>query len=188
MTTYVAANTGTPRESAAETWPQNMTLMLTNEPIVSMVDLQAWMRRSKPLLCQFTLPPPPDIQDATSNTHSYQKLFQYVTSKPFYTVAAWTLPSGKHCNNVIFVALNKIGLIGAFFPRTGIPEMPKPLPPGSSQVDISTRTPPMTPEQREAVLTQIKRRWDFQLQQFRFLKMRLHTARGKQQHRSGDVL
>lgn len=98
-----------------------------------------------------------------------------------YTVAAWTLPSGKHCNNVIFVALNKIGLIGAFFPRTGIPEMPKPLPPGSSQVDVSTRTPPMTPEQREAVLIQIRRRWDFQLQQFRFLKTRLHTARGKQQ-------
>lgn len=59
--------------------------------------------------------------------------------------------------------------------------MPKPLPPGSSQVDVSTRTPPMTLEQREAVLIQIKRRWDFQLQQFRFLKTRLHAARGKQQ-------
>jgi hypothetical protein len=60
--------------------------------------------------------------------------------------------------------------------------MPKPLPPGSSQIDMGMRTPPMTPEQREAVLIQIKRRWDYQLQHFRFLKTRLHAERGKQQH------
>lgn len=88
---------------------------------------------------------------------------------PKYATAAWTLPSGEQCNNVLFFPLPG-GLAGAFFPLTGIPEVPKagghPVA-GLNSVpqEALARLQAMSPEQREMVMAQIKRQRELQLQQ-----------------------
>lgn len=42
-----------------------------------------------------------------------------------YATASWTLPNGVLKENVLIFPFNNLGLCGAFFPLTGIPEMPK---------------------------------------------------------------
>jgi hypothetical protein len=74
-----------------------------------------------------------------------------------YAVAAWTLPSGGQENNVLVFPVSNQVLLGAFFPATGIPEMPKPHP---------TAVPPtllahlqrLQPEQREYLIGQLRQR------------------------------
>jgi hypothetical protein len=73
-----------------------------------------------------------------------------------YATAAWTLPSGEQGNNALFFSVNG-GLVGAFFPVNGIPEMPKPtgLPP--LPPEFMAKLHAMTPEQREQVIQRIRR-------------------------------
>ena len=77
-----------------------------------------------------------------------------------YATAAWTTPSGGQGRNVLVFPLNGAGLVGAFFPLTGLPELPKPtqglnlqgLPP-----NLLAQLQQMDPERRNAVMAQIMR-------------------------------
>jgi len=176
--------------SQAETWPATLALSPTREFSVSMTDLQAWMKRHKPVLCTFQAQP--RAPDTKANEGHYRSLVQLLTVKNIvglcsfllanisagsdthaqYAVAGWTLPSGVHGNNVLVFPINGVGLVGAFFPLTGIPEMPKSsggamnvgglnLPP-----QIVTQLQKLTPAQRNLVLAQfLRQRQQQQLQQ-----------------------
>ena len=85
---------------------------------------------------------------------------------PKYATAAWTLPSGEQSNNVLFFPMPG-GLAGAFFPLTGIPEVPKAGGghPVTGSQEALARLQAMSPEQREMVMAQLKRQREMQLQQ-----------------------
>ncbi|KAF9000740.1 hypothetical protein BDQ17DRAFT_1359462 [Cyathus striatus] len=110
-------------ECRADTWPDNFTLVPTQTPIVELSDLREWMKRHKPALCTFY--PDTTQGEGEMNNSYYRMLVQLLTQRRIYATAAWTRPSGAQENNVLIMAMNA-GLIGAFFPLTGIPEMPKP--------------------------------------------------------------
>ncbi|KAF9463838.1 hypothetical protein BDZ94DRAFT_1257562 [Collybia nuda] len=164
MGTYVVASTTSPPPHYVETWPTNLALVPVRRPVVSMPDLQAWMKQHKPLLCTFAAHPN-NAQDRQTNDANYKTLVQLLSTKNMYAAAAWTRLSGDQGNNVLFFPINNLGLVGAFFPLTGIPDFPKSLahPQPNSQPAMSLppelieRMRSMTQEQRETVFTQLRK-------------------------------
>lgn len=79
-----------------------------------------------------------------------------------YALAAWTLPSGTMSNNLLIFPFKADQLVGAAFPTTGIPEMPKrlksPLPP-----HVISQLQRLTPEQRRQAYAKMLK--SFQQQQ-----------------------
>lgn len=68
------------------------------------------------------------------------------------------LPNGVLKENVLIFPINNMGLCGAFFPLNGIPEMPKATAPSSIPPAIVNLIAQLPPEQRNAVITQIRQR------------------------------
>jgi hypothetical protein len=66
------------------------------------------------------------------------------------------LPSGEQGNNALFFPISG-GLAGAFFPITGILEMPKPSGLSAIPQELMAKMAAMTPEQREMVMLHLKR-------------------------------
>ncbi|KIL67451.1 hypothetical protein M378DRAFT_159270 [Amanita muscaria Koide BX008] len=110
-------------ECRADTWPPQLTLVPTPEPAVSLVELREWITRFKPVICRFQ---PKTEPGDLMNEQYYKSLIQLLVAKRVFAVAGWTLPSGAQENNVLVFPMNEQVLLGAFFPVTGIPEMPKP--------------------------------------------------------------
>lgn len=85
-------------------------------------------------------------------------------------MSGWTRPSGSQGNNVLIFPINNVGLVGAFFPLTGIPEIPKPLVslPTLAGVNlppsIAAQLSRLTPEQRNAVMASLLRQRQQQTQ------------------------
>ncbi|PFH53205.1 hypothetical protein AMATHDRAFT_45813 [Amanita thiersii Skay4041] len=158
----VSAHSQHVTECRADTWPSSLTLVPTSEHLVSMQELKEWISRFKPLVCQFQ--PKEETSVEPSNEQYYKSLIQVLVTKRVYAVAAWTLPSGIQKNNVLVFPLNEQVLLGAFFPITGIPEMPQTQPtnirPPSSQrtTQILAQLQRLPPGQREAILAQLLQR------------------------------
>lgn len=82
-----------------------------------------------------------------------------------FATAAWTTPSGAQENNVVVFPVPPRGLVGAFFPINGIPEMPKPSAiPKTTAMNPFNISPAMlsqmqqfTPEQRTTIMGQLVR-------------------------------
>jgi mediator of RNA polymerase II transcription subunit 25 len=70
-----------------------------------------------------------------------------------YALAAWTLPSGTHANNLLIFPFNGNSLVGTAFPTTGIPEMPKPMIPPT----IAAQLQRLAPDQRNLIFAQMMR-------------------------------
>jgi hypothetical protein len=165
--------------SRPETWPTTLSLVPSREPAVPLQDLQSWVKRYKPVLC--TIQPHAQNIDVKTNENHYRSLVQLLTTKnlvrsifkstlsfivqcnhsPQYALAAWTLSSGMHGNGVLVFPMYRVGLVGAFFPHTGIPELPKSqLVPASSQTlpaSLAIQFQQLTPEQRSQFLAQVRR-------------------------------
>lgn len=78
-----------------------------------------------------------------------------------YATAAWTTPSGGQGRNLLVFPLNGAGLVGAFFPLTGLPELPKPTQGLNLQglpANILAQLQQLDPERRSAVMAQIMRK------------------------------
>ena len=80
-----------------------------------------------------------------------------------FAVAAWTLPSGGQENNVLVFPVSNQVLLGAFFPVTGIPEMPKPHPtavPSTGPINNTflAQLQRLPPEHREYLIGQLRQR------------------------------
>ncbi|KAH6913240.1 hypothetical protein BKA70DRAFT_717200 [Coprinopsis sp. MPI-PUGE-AT-0042] len=73
---------------------------------------------------------------------AYNQFVNLLADKNVYATAAWTTPTSSQTSNVLFFMMNGV-LTGAFFPLTGIPDMPKPF---------GSNTAPVT-EQRRFALT-----------------------------------
>ncbi|KAF8170110.1 hypothetical protein BJ912DRAFT_1066819 [Pholiota molesta] len=109
MQCFVVATAAKPQECHAETWPSVLHLAPTREEL-SMADLQIWLKRTQPALCT--------IQQRTDDVHD-QKAMKL-------RIGPWCRCSRRgSCG---------IGLAGAFFPFTGLPELPKRPPTGMAGV------------------------------------------------------
>jgi len=161
--------------SHADTWPQALTLVPAREPIVTMPELQAWMQRHRPGLATFQFQP--QVPDPKTNEYNYRSLVQLLTAKKIvryhhlsvdpnvtgfyqYATAAWTTPSGGQERNVLVFPLSGAGLVGAFFPLTGLPELPKPthsVNPQGSPSNLLAQLQQLDPERRNIVMAQFMR-------------------------------
>ena len=80
-----------------------------------------------------------------------------------FATAAWPTPSGTQENHVLVFPVSPRGLVGAFFPINGIPEMPKPSPVPKPMAMNPFNLPPavlshmqqFTPEQRTTIMGQL---------------------------------
>ncbi|KAF9565425.1 hypothetical protein CPC08DRAFT_759610 [Agrocybe pediades] len=158
---FVDVFTANVQESQAGTWPKVMILTPTREPLVSQADLSQWVRRTKPAMCTFQASP--NVPDAKTNKTNFDSLVQILTTRNVMATAAWTRPSATHSKNVLIFPFQGIGLVGAFFPVTGLPDIPRstgqsigptlngiPIPP-----QIAAQLQAMTPEQRARAIAQI---------------------------------
>ncbi|KAJ7920738.1 hypothetical protein B0H13DRAFT_1986044 [Mycena leptocephala] len=119
----------------AETWPTSLTVTLTDKPAVSIPELQVWMKRGEPARGK-----------PMHNEMAYKSLVAMLLTKNLYFVGSWTLPNGKHSNNVLMFPVHNVGLVGAFFPLNGIPDMPQALP-GNPSVIPTPANPTAPPTQ-----------------------------------------
>jgi len=145
-----------------------MTLMPAREPAVPLQDLQSWIKRHHPVLCTFA-PQMHNILDPAGNEANFKNLATLLLTRNAYAVVAWTLPSGDQGNNILFFPVNGASLVGACFPVTGIPDMPKashsnPLPLDPNNPELRARLNAMTSEQREAFINQVKQQRALHLQ------------------------
>ena len=120
--------------SNSKTWPASMALWPAQTPAVSMSDFQGRIRRTKPVLCTFKAKAPEDEQAYTmlasvmsaksivSRSFTYQCMLSHGSSQ--YATSSWQLQSGGIKENALIFHMNNLGLCGAFFHLTGIPEMP----------------------------------------------------------------
>lgn len=157
--------------SHSKTWPASMTLRPAQTPAVSMPDFQDWIRRTKPVLCTFKAEAPEDeaaystlvsvmsAKSIVSRSFTYQCMPSHGSSQ--YATASWQLQSGAIKENALIFPINNIGLCGAFFPLTGIPEMPQaspvaPTPGYPIPQQISSIIAQLPPEQRAVVINQLR--------------------------------
>jgi len=138
--------------SHSKTWPASMALRPAQTPAVSMPDFQDWIRRTKPVLCTFKAKAPEDEQAYTvlvsvmsaksivSRSFIYQCMLSHGSSQ--YATASWKLQSGTIKENALIFPMNNLGLCGAFFPLTGIPEMPQALPVVPTHVTMANHLGP----------------------------------------------
>jgi hypothetical protein len=161
--------------SHADTWPQALTLVPAREPVVSTPELQAWMQRHRPGLATFQFQT--QVPDPKTNEDNYRSLVQLLATKKIvryyylnidpnvtefyqYATAAWTTPSGGQGRNVLVFPLHGAGVVGAFFPLTGLPELPKPtqgLNPQGFPATMLAQLQQLDPERRNIVMTQFIR-------------------------------
>jgi len=163
--TYVIATSLNASACHPDTWPKALPLVPTRELGLSNADLQLWIQRFKPALCRLQVQP--RGQDPKANQGNYDLLVQLLREKKVFATAAWTTPSGAQENNVLVFPVPPRGLVGAFFPINGIPEMPKPsvtLIPKSMPMNPFNLPPAMlsqmqqfTPEQRMTAITHLMR-------------------------------
>ena len=157
--------------SHSKTWPASMALRPAQTPAVSMPDFQDWIRRTKPVLCTFKAKAPEDEQAYTvlvsvmsaksivSRSFTYQCMPSHGSSQ--YATASWKLQSGTIKENALIFPMNNLGLCGAFFPLTGIPEMPQalpvvPTPAYAIPQQISSIIAQLAPEQRALVISHLR--------------------------------
>ncbi|KAF8326507.1 hypothetical protein F5887DRAFT_925247 [Amanita rubescens] len=147
-------------ECRADTWPSIMTLVPTPEPTASLQELKEWIMRFKPVICRFQHQP--ESADPT-NEQYYASLIQLLTTRKVFAVAGWTLPSGGQENNILVFPVSNQSLLGAVFPVTGIPEMPKPLPAAPStgslnSAQVLAQLQRLPPEQRDYLIGRLLQR------------------------------
>ncbi|KAJ6621027.1 hypothetical protein B0H10DRAFT_2019702 [Mycena sp. CBHHK59/15] len=73
------------------------------------------------------------------NEMAYNSLIAMLMTENLYFVASWTLPNGKHSNNMLIFPVQNVGLVGVLCSLTGIPEMPQEL------LDKLDNNPNLTP-------------------------------------------
>ncbi|KAJ7644419.1 hypothetical protein FB45DRAFT_897863 [Roridomyces roridus] len=141
ISTFVVASSVNPDACHATTWPTSLTLTIAEKPAVTMQSLQVWMRRVEPAICTFAANP--TAPNSVNNEMGYKALVALLVSKNLYFVSSWQLPNGKVSNNVLFFPVQGAGLVGAFFPLNGIPDLPQ----GDPAPSIIQNPAPLPPNQ-----------------------------------------
>ncbi|KAG7089645.1 hypothetical protein E1B28_011307 [Marasmius oreades] len=115
----VLANSPNGRSSHSDTWPK--TIYLSASQPTNPLDVQAWFKQHQQTMFFGKLTPGPDVH----TRESYSHLWTILMTKKIYLLGAWTTPSGSQTKNLLIAAAPNSGLLGAFFPHDGLPELPK---------------------------------------------------------------
>ncbi|KAJ8487617.1 hypothetical protein ONZ45_g14279 [Pleurotus djamor] len=105
-------------------WPPTLTLSPTTDRAVPMADLQTWLKRHNAGLCTFQ----PQPSENKMNEQHYRSLVSLLTAKNIYATATWPSPNGNQVPKLLIFPVNSQGLVGAAFPMTGLPELPRQIP------------------------------------------------------------
>ncbi|KAJ6466232.1 hypothetical protein C8R45DRAFT_1106491 [Mycena sanguinolenta] len=100
---------------------------MSETPAVPLPDLQAWMKRTEPAVCTFKANPTAQVPQHTQM--AYKALVAMLLKHKLCFIGSWTLPNGRHSDNLMIFPVQAMGLVGAFFPLNGTPDMPTPLNP-----------------------------------------------------------
>ncbi|KAL0574116.1 hypothetical protein V5O48_007849, partial [Marasmius crinis-equi] len=121
---HIAVLAGSNNGSHSETWPKTIFLSSAAQPI-NPTDVQTWFAQHKnEMFLGKLVPTGPDVLH-----QDYKFLFSTMLAQRIYLLGAWTTPNGGQTNNLLIAAAPNNGLVGAFFPHNGLPELPKPTTP-----------------------------------------------------------
>ncbi|KAH9995768.1 hypothetical protein BJV77DRAFT_1066136 [Russula vinacea] len=102
----------------ASTWPK-VLLLAPAGPAVSIGELHDWFRKNNPVVMRIRPTSGMDV-------HCYGQLVKLLRFKSCYAIGGWEIP-GKGLSTLNFlIAPFMHGLLGAAFPTTGMPDIPKP--------------------------------------------------------------
>ncbi|KAH7919370.1 hypothetical protein BV22DRAFT_1199516 [Leucogyrophana mollusca] len=153
-------------ELHADTWPRNMVLTASKESLCPPEEFQAWIKRHSAIVAQFR--GMTQIGDEAGNQQALHSLSTLLTERNVYALSAWTTPRGTFSINIVLYPLAS-GLLGAVFPMTGVPDLPRgsipeiPKPPSSMPAaqggsrlppELMARLQEVEPAHRNRVLQQ----------------------------------
>lgn len=105
----------------AHTWPTNMTLKFSKEPLQDPQELQTWVKGHQPSLVRLTTSP--RANDQASNNQSFASLIKLMGDRHIYAYTGWPLPNANYSDNMVIFPVNT-NFLGAVFPTTGLPNLP----------------------------------------------------------------
>ncbi|KAF7357494.1 hypothetical protein MSAN_01345600 [Mycena sanguinolenta] len=126
VSSNVLAISTDPDTCHSETWPRTLALKVSVTPAVALPDLEVWVRRTNPVICRFK--PNPAAEDQENNEMVYNGFIVMLLKHKLYLIGSWMLPNAGLSNNLLIFPMPAVGLVGAFFPLNGIPDMPPPPP------------------------------------------------------------
>ncbi|KAF7297548.1 hypothetical protein MKEN_01377300 [Mycena kentingensis (nom. inval.)] len=115
-----------------ETWPQTLHVHLAERPFIPMNDMAAWVNRHKPSVCPFSQNP--QVPNPALNDHGYKSMVRVLAQRNTHFNVSWVLPGATQPTiNAVIFSFKDQGIVGAFFPTTGVPDVPPdyPIPPAS---------------------------------------------------------
>ncbi|KAG2756836.1 hypothetical protein P692DRAFT_20790624 [Suillus brevipes Sb2] len=138
----VTAVTNSKGQLHTETWPERMSINMSQEGLKDHAELQFWLRRHYQTAVMVQFKPQARNFERKMNDMVYHVLMKTMADAPTFGVVAWQLPSGPMSPNMIVFPMNN-GLVGAVFPVTGLPDLP-----GSSKVDAPKPQLQLQPQQQ----------------------------------------
>lgn len=114
--------TPTPQTSGdvhANTWPTNLQLKFSPEPLGNNTELRNWVERHRPPLVQFS----PRPNDVALNTQTFGLLIKWMADRRIYAFTGWTLRNGNMADTMLMFPSQNV-IRAAVFPVTGLPDFP----------------------------------------------------------------
>ncbi|KAI0059205.1 hypothetical protein BV25DRAFT_1993731 [Artomyces pyxidatus] len=146
----------------ANTWPPMLLLTPSREPAVPLPELEEWLRKHSPAICQLESAP------STLPAH-YNQLIHLLKDKNMYALASWNIPGKGRVPTMLIAPFGENGLLAAVFPTTGIPDYPKPKNPTMSYAALLSRLPEQVRnlplEQRNSLVMQLLHKRQQSMQQ-----------------------
>ncbi|KAJ7051962.1 hypothetical protein C8F01DRAFT_1338753 [Mycena amicta] len=148
-------STGDPKP---ETWPKQLTFALAEKPFMTLPEI---VNRYKPALCPFSANPNSNL---SHNDRPFKSLLaMLITQKTTFVqqfTVSWILPGASHPTvNALMYPFKDIGLVGTFFPSTGVPDFPQLQPQdvaGPSSVPPPQPSIPVPPPMTQAQAIQFR--------------------------------
>ncbi|THH07742.1 hypothetical protein EW146_g9221 [Bondarzewia mesenterica] len=140
----VVIATGTHGDLHSDTWPKELALMPTRDPVAPLKDLEDWVKRHKPALASIEAAPGvgPNAKVNLSHFLSFASLLREKnivstfcllsrrseaerSMSTQYAVASWEPPGLARAVRLLIAPLPENKLLAAVFPTTPMPELPK---------------------------------------------------------------
>ncbi|EJD02994.1 uncharacterized protein FOMMEDRAFT_168084 [Fomitiporia mediterranea MF3/22] len=164
-------------------WPPSLEIELLREQRAPLDILKLWLTQHNPILCQVT--PLTHSADAQENSNRFRGFASLIQERNLYAVGR-RVPMGESVKPMLLLfptGGDGNALVAAAFPETGVPDLPRPNPQPTPAMRPPTAAPPsggsvhpnpnpapapnqqmlamlqnLTPEQRNALITQWRMR------------------------------